>query len=301
MRRWNRYEATKYAFLGFIGRRPAPTGAGGGIVKRGEIVLKEEMGYVDKFISWIGRHKKLTATGIIGLFGLGLYATNDTMKDKTDKTLKNSYERYFSKSSSKAAGAAPVGIVGVEKINESKPSAAPQAIETPQQNYDYYDKDFKVGIMIEGDAMFKRNVTNMLNTMREVTPNRYAEVIPYAPKKIVRSTHNNNFFGTELIGLHKSTEQLGGADDLKTRLSGIAYLYGEMRGEKADKTGELEKLVINLNRSEANYKVEMFQNEGLVEYMLDENVQVWTQEQADAYLKRISDELKSGEYNKKYN
>jgi hypothetical protein len=87
MRRWNRYEATKYAFFDFIGRKPAPTGAGGGIVKRGEIVLKDEMGYVDKFIGWIGRHKKLTAAGIIGLFGLGLYATNDTVKDKTDKAV----------------------------------------------------------------------------------------------------------------------------------------------------------------------------------------------------------------------
>ena len=82
MQEWNRYEATKYAFLDFIGRKPASTGAGGEPVNRNEIVLKKDMGYVDRLIGWAGRHPYLSAAGLLTIFLGGGMALGQLYKSK---------------------------------------------------------------------------------------------------------------------------------------------------------------------------------------------------------------------------
>lgn len=134
------------AFFGFIGKKPVPAGAGGEVVKRKEIVLKEEMGYVDKIIDFIGRHKKaLAAAGLVLLVGGVAYASSDTAKKTVDKN----YEKGSKFVKEKYANAfAPAPAVVVPAANESA-VATPQVAETPYLMYD--------GIKVIGDEQFQRD------------------------------------------------------------------------------------------------------------------------------------------------
>ncbi len=96
-------------------------------VNRNEIVLKEEMGYVDKLIGWIGRHPYLSALGLIGLFAGGVaYASSDTVKKTVDKNYeKEKYANVFAP--------APAVIADNAIVNES---AVPTATVQPRYPYD---------------------------------------------------------------------------------------------------------------------------------------------------------------------
>lgn len=163
MQEWSRYEATKYAFLDFIGMKPAPTGAGGGIVKIGEIVLKHDMGYVDKLIGWIGRHPYLSALGLIGLFAGGVaYASSDTVKKTVDKNYEKGSK--FVKEKYASLGAAPAVVVPA--VNKS---AVPTA--TPYQ--------FKPGIEIFGSDEYKQKIQSALDEIKRINITEYNEVMLY--------------------------------------------------------------------------------------------------------------------------
>ncbi len=173
-------------------------------------------------------------------------------------------------------------------------SAALEVGEKVKQpsDYDYYDKDFKIGIMIEGDSQFKQNVTDLIETFKQVTPDDYADLIKYAPKKIVRSPDTFSWYGSspdnpenDVIQLPESIEMLGGSDDLNKRRVALPNIYTELRSAMQSKTGVkfsgFYDAVMDDETDKYNYGVK---------------IGLWTQEQADLYLKSISEQLKSGTY-----
>ncbi|MBU3957738.1 MAG: PKD domain-containing protein, partial [Nanoarchaeota archaeon] len=258
------------AIFGFFEKSKSnPAGAGGEVVERKEIVLKEEIEYVDKLIGWVDKHKKLTAAAIIGSLGFGA-----AVKYKADKHFADDVDSGLSKAKAEISAGASGIFVGfgdylkgnqppviesitanstdiragdavefsakafdpdgkiaryewrIEKDGKTETAVTPAptldkvfdnpgnyivklkiddaggksavksaAVEVGEKvklpaDYDYYDSDFKVGIVIEGDPMFKQNVTNLIETFKQVTPDDYADLIKYAPVKIVRSPDN---------------------------------------------------------------------------------------------------------------
>lgn len=167
----------------------------------------------------------------------------------------------------------------------------PQVSETPQPNYDYYDKELKVGVDIKGPQSFKDNVTEMLKIIKKKAPDRYAAVAPYFPKNgIVRFDRNFNYYATtDEIGLSIITDIRGGSDNENLRLDAAIGLLEELDNARNFKTG-----VIYKDNNEAELAVNKRIANDHVEFGL------WNQTQADAYIKEISEELKSGEYHKKY-
>ena len=157
--------------------------------------------------------------------------------------------------------------------------------ETPIPSYDYYDEEFNLGIVIEGDQQLKQNVTNLIRTWKEATLDDYRDKYPYAPKKIVRSNDDRfNWYGGAVdddeIGLAKINEIRGGSDDIKTRLSGVVDMEAEFGNAKRSKTG------VKFN---SGYDSEMDVNKRKAEYSV--RVGLWTQKQADNYLENISKRL----------
>lgn len=241
-----------------------------------------------------------TATGI-GMGGYYKYNTDKNFQKWVDDGVSKAKTGVFGISAyfSDFFKSAPV-IDKAVPANESV-VATPQVTETPLPNYDYYDEECGCGIKYI-EPSIKDNVTKMLKTMKEVTPNRYKEVIPYAPKKIVRSTGNYNYYARAIpptkylpgsddeIGLSRVTEVAGGSDNKISVIDATSRLYAEIKGAKTVKTN------VTFNN---RYDREMFQNQGVADFNVEAGI--WTQKQANAYLSEISEELKSGEYDKKYN
>ncbi len=139
---------------------------------RNEIVLKEDMGYVDNLIAWAGKHPYLSAAGvIITLVGGGMALG----------------QLYKSKDSEGTAASAAITIDSPTLAPPPAPTVATNGSAVKEQKFDYYDEEFKIGIMIEGSPTDKKNVSNLLEYFKERTPDFYADVISYSPKKIIES------------------------------------------------------------------------------------------------------------------
>jgi len=145
-------------------------------------------------------------------------------------------------------------------------------------DYDYYDADFKVGIMIEKYKeypLFPDNVTRMLDVMKEKTPERYKEAMnafKQRPKKIVKSDEDYNYASEKEIGLSSGIEQLGGNDGIKEILVADAYLYAEMMAP-----APLEKPLKN------RYEGELYQHSNVAKYNVDAGIQ--TKENMNEWLR----------------
>lgn len=195
-----------------------------------------------------------------------------------------------------AAGGAAVGIKVFEKdINgflynlfntESQPRTPPPVMNetvkpTVTPDYDYYDEDLKVGVEYI-EPSIKTNVTNLIRTWKEVTPEDYRDKFPYAPKKIIRSDNSSfNYYGgasdNDFIKISVTTEKRGGSDDFKTQLLGVVDIEPEFRNAKQSKTGV---------KFSSGYESELDTNKWKANYAV--KVGVWTQEQADRYIENVS-------------
>ncbi len=153
--------------------------------------------------------------------------------------------------------------------------------ETPIPNFDYYDPDYKVGVMIEGDEGVKDNIKNLITTWKEITPDDYKDKYPYAPKRIFKSPDGVNAYGgsddDDYIRLNLGVVASGDSNDLKTRLRGTAYLRAEWHNAKRSKTGV---------RFASGYDAEMDSNRAALEYLVMTGV--ITQKEADSRLENIS-------------
>jgi len=155
------------------------------------------------------------------------------------------------------------------------------SIEIKRQ-YDYYDKEFDVGIYIDGDKQFKQNVTNLLETFKQVTPDDYSDLIEYAPKKIVRSPDGFSWYGlgSDSIKLPKRIEEWGGSDNMDIRKGGLPNLYAEFRNAKEVKSGRTPSVLEQEKTADA-YGVK---------------IGVCKQWQANQSLEYVSEKLKKGTY-----
>ncbi|MBU4374277.1 MAG: hypothetical protein KJ714_07560 [Euryarchaeota archaeon] len=156
-------------------------------------------------------------------------------------------------------------------------------------DYDYYDENFKVGIMIEGDPQFKQNVTNLIETFKQVTPDDYADLIKYAPKKIEKSSDIFSWYGgpsnNDFIELPENVEDMGGSEDLEIRKKALPVIYGEMKSAMESKTG--------VEFSSA-YDAIMNDEKDFYDYGI--KIGLWNKEFANRNLEVISEKLKTGTY-----
>jgi len=88
----------------------------GEAVKRKEVVFKEEMGYVDKLIGWVDKHKKLTAAAIIGSLGFGA-----AVKYKADKQFADDVDAGLSKAKAEISASASGMFAGVSDFFNKPP------------------------------------------------------------------------------------------------------------------------------------------------------------------------------------
>lgn len=114
------------AIFGFFEKSKSnPAGAGGEVVERKEIVLKEEIEYVDKLIGWVDKHKKLTAAAIIGSLGFGA-----AVKYKTDRHFADDVDSGISKAKAEISAGASGVFVGFGDYFNDAPVASLK-IDTP--------------------------------------------------------------------------------------------------------------------------------------------------------------------------
>lgn len=239
-------------------------------------------------LGWKDFWKIAAAVGVLSAAGGG-YAymkKKDIGFDDIDSGIAYAKAKIFG--SAFFGGGVPVAFDNVVPAN-----ASVTATPTP----DYYDSDFKVGIMIEKYKeypLFANNVTNMFDVMKEKTPERYKEamnVFKQKPKKIVRTTENYNYNSEREIGLTIGIEQLGGSDDIKKVLAADAYLYAEMMGSAPElcimnKLPDLCKEPrFNPTFNNNRYEGELYQHSNLAKYYVDaagiqtkENMNKWLKE-----------------------
>lgn len=153
-------------------------------INRNEIVLNKEMGYVDKLIGWARRHPYLSAAGLITILLGGGLALGQLYKSRNSD------------------GTAAVSVISADSPTLAlAQTPAPTPVQTvanataKEHIFDYYDEEFKIGIMIEGSPTDKKNVSNLLKYFKERTPDFYADVISYAPKKIIESPNSASWYG----------------------------------------------------------------------------------------------------------
>jgi len=151
----------------------------GEAVKRKEVVLKEDMGFFDKFAKFAGEHPYISAGVLIGsLFGIS-FAANAYQSNK--KAVDNYVNSGLSKAKAEISvgasgfffgGGAPVAAVPVANVTAK---ATPQVTEKPFLMYD--------GIKIIGDEQFQKDVVMTLEFGKKYSSTDY-EFIKKNTKKI---------------------------------------------------------------------------------------------------------------------
>lgn len=234
-------------------------------INRIEIVLKKEMGYVDRLIGWAGRHPYLSAVCLLVIFLGGGIAVG---------------QLYKSKDSDGTTASAAITIDSLAPTPAPTVVANASAKETAVP--DYYDEVevngtvHKVGIYMQKNI--QTNVTKMLSLMKEKTPERYKEVIPFLDgTHIVLSNSGYNWGATDGdIGLAPVVINLGGSDDITNQLAAISDFYMEARGIMADKTGERKQF-------KNYYESELFQHSNMVKYEVEAGIR--SKEAVNKWLK----------------
>ncbi len=161
------------------------------------------------------------------------------------------------------------------------------AVPTATPSYDYYDEDFKVGINIEG--LDKQNVKRLLQDFKEVTPDDYADLIKYAPKKIVRSPDSFSWYAynstSDEIQLPESLVRLGGNDNLEIRKRALPNLDTELVNAKQTKNNVI-----------FNTDYDGFMDDVKTKYNYGVKIGVWTREYADKSIESYSETIKNGRF-----
>lgn len=246
---------------------------GGEPVKRKEVVLNEEIDMFNHIIGGIIKHKKAVIGGA-ALF-LGLYLAGNALVNASKEEHGDATDRGIRQAELGISGAG-AGLEGLNLLNDGNASAV-----TATPTFDYYDEEFKVGINIQDGI--EGNVTNILKTLKDRAPKRYAEVIPYAPKVIVSTTGNNYYWDgdgfrkDDEIALNQAVINGGGMMDDPHQLGTAENLYGELIAAKISKNGEIKLL-------KDNYEAELYIHSSRAKIRVEFGL--WTPEYANAWLER---------------
>ncbi len=209
------------AIFNLFGERPLPEG--GEPVKRKEITLDEEKGYVDKFLLWAGKHPVLTAGGLLAIFFGGGAALG---------------QLYKSKDSEKTA-AIPAAAIITADSPQPPLSATPTVNESAVKEH-----QFSPDIEFHGSEVYKQKMQKALEEIKRVDPKEYDEVMLYL--EVVRSGSDDtvgkgvvtipeealDFHGPAVL-VHEKRHVLQGLSPLKSQFEGKSGWYDELDAVEA--------------------------------------------------------------------